>query len=105
MTDVHNWGLTATRSGGPEIVTVRLTGRVSNATSANLEAALNQAVAGAREVVVDLAGVDYVSSAGLQVLARASERLAGSGGRLVLAAAQPPVRVALELAGLEFTSR
>ena len=105
MTDPHNWGLTATRSGGPEIVTVCLTGRVSNATSANLEAALNQAVAGAREVVVDLAGVDYVSSAGLQVLARASERLAGSGGRLVLAAARPPVRVALELAGLEFTSR
>ncbi|HTL46063.1 MAG TPA: STAS domain-containing protein [Vicinamibacterales bacterium] len=99
MTDAHRWGLTVTRSGGPETVTVSVTGRVSNATSANLEEALEQAAAGAREVVLDLAGVDYVSSAGLQVLARASERLAGSGGRLVLAAAQPPVRVALELAG------
>jgi len=105
MTDAQTWGLTVARSGGPESVTVTLTGRVSHANSASLENAIEEARAGARELVLDLAGVDYVSSAGLQVLTRASERLSGSGGRLVLAAAQPPVRVALELAGLEFSAR
>ena len=89
-------------SGGPRGATIALTGRVSHANAPNLAAALDAAVsAGHREIVVDLGETDYVSSAGLEVLARASERLAALGGRLVLAAARPPVRIALELAGIE----
>ena len=105
MTDERKWGLTATRSGGPETTTLTLTGRVSHANTARLAEALDGAVSsGAREIVVDLAGVDYVSSAGLEVLGRAARRVAAMGGRLVLAAAQPPVKVALDLAGVKTDS-
>ena len=101
MTDAHKWGLTVARSEGSGPSAFVLTGRISLTTAPQLEQALDAAVAaGTREIVVDLAGVDYVSSAGLKVLARTAERLTALGGRLVLAAPQPPVRVALELAGI-----
>jgi anti-anti-sigma factor len=101
MTDARKWGLTATRSGAAGPATIALTGRISHANAPSLAEALDAAVAaGNREIVVDLAGVDYVSSTGLEGLRRISERLTALGGRLVLAAAQPPVKIALELAGI-----
>jgi anti-anti-sigma factor len=102
MTDAQKWGLTVARSGGPEAATILLAGRVSHLNAARLKEAFEEAIAaGSREIVVDLGGVDYVSSAGLEVLSRISERLTTSGGHLVLSRARPPVKVALDLAGLQ----
>ena len=54
----------------------------------------------ASRLVVDLAGVDYLSSAGLNALELSARRCERDGGRLVLAAVPEPVRIAVELAGL-----
>ena len=98
----RQWGLTVVRSAGPETVTIHVAGRISQATSGMLEAALAEAIAGGdRRIVVDLEATDYVSSAGLGVFSAASARLAALGGSLVLAGAQPPVTIALRLADLE----
>jgi anti-anti-sigma regulatory factor len=45
-------------------------------------------------VVIDLAGVDYISGAGVTVLREA----AGNGTRMILCGLREPVRIALELA-------
>jgi anti-sigma B factor antagonist len=52
-------------------------------------------------VVVDMAGVDFCDSTGMNVLL-AAHRLAGEkGGDLTLAAPRPPVRKILEVTGLQ----
>jgi anti-anti-sigma factor len=50
--------------------------------------------------VIDLAGVDYVSSAGLNALAAAAGVCTRAGGALALCALAEPVRIALDLGGL-----
>jgi anti-anti-sigma factor len=47
-----------------------------------------------------MAGVDYVSSSGLQVLGAAASSLSPGQNALVLCCLSEPVRVALELAGM-----
>jgi anti-sigma B factor antagonist len=62
-----------------------LSGALDLAGAPLLEAILRDAAAGgAREVHVDLAGVSFLSSAGLSVLVTARARLSDLGGRLVL---------------------
>ena len=54
---------------------------------------------GARQVVLDLAGVDYISSAGLRVLLTAAKSLQKVRGKLVLAAPSHQARQILDMAG------
>lgn len=51
-------------------------------------------------LVLDLAGVDYVSGAPLRVLRTAAERLSARGGRLVLCGVDEAVRLGIEIADL-----
>ena len=55
---------------------------------------------GSRQLVLDLEGVDYVSSAGLLALDAVLGRVHVSQAQLVLCGVTEPVRVAFELAGL-----
>lgn len=73
-----------------------LKGRLDVVTSDLLQKRLRE-VAGEPLVVLDLAGVDYVSSAGLRVLLAAHDELP----RLVLSGLQEYVREVLEVAGLD----
>ncbi len=75
-------------------------GRIDAVTSNELEARLLALVA-ARGVrlVVDLQGVEYISSAGLRVFLRVAKRLKEQSGRLALCALGPAVRQVFELAG------
>jgi anti-anti-sigma factor len=54
---------------------------------------------GRERLVMDLAGVEYISSAGLRVLLMAAKRLKGPAAGLVLCGLGPSVRTVLELAG------
>lgn len=75
-------------------------GRVDSVSSGELERHLMAKLdGGARRVVIDLAGVDYISSAGLRVLLVAAKRLKPPQGALVLCGLGPSVRTVLELAG------
>ena len=63
-------------------------------------AAVNPLVAGgALDLVIDLSGVDYLSSAALRVLESFAEGQARRGGRLTLRAPSPAARLSLELSG------
>jgi anti-anti-sigma factor len=75
-------------------------GRIDTTTAGALETRLAAALAGVSpRLVLDLSGVDYISSAGLRVLLVAARRLQATDGRLVLCAMGPPVRQVFQLAG------
>jgi len=75
-------------------------GRVDSVSSGELERHLVARLdAGERRVVIDMAGVEYISSAGLRVLLLAAKRLKPPAGALVLCGLGPGVRTVVELAG------
>jgi anti-anti-sigma factor len=79
-----------------------LEGRLGHANASELEAAAGPLVAnGALDLVIDLSGVDYLSSAALKVLKSVAAGQAGRGGRLTLRAPSPAARLSLELSGDE----
>lgn len=75
-------------------------GRVDTATAPELDAAVEGAIAGgARRLLVDLAGVPYVSSMGLRTLLLAAKRLRGPDERFGLAGLTPEVEKVMRLTG------
>ena len=54
---------------------------------------------GANSVLVDMDGVEYVSSAGLRVLLATSKKLNAKGGKLILCGLKPYVWEVFEVAG------
>jgi stage II sporulation protein AA (anti-sigma F factor antagonist) len=75
-------------------------GRVDSASSGELERLVVSRIdAGEKRLVLDLSGVEYISSAGLRVLLMAAKRLKEPPAGLVLCGLGPSVRTVLELAG------
>jgi stage II sporulation protein AA (anti-sigma F factor antagonist) len=88
-----------TREGDAAIV--RIEGEVEFATAPRLRATLlDLAQEGASPVVVDLAEVSFLDSAGISLLIQAKKRLASAGSDLVLRSPQPHVRRVLEISGV-----
>jgi anti-sigma B factor antagonist len=85
----------------PAIAVVRPVGDVDSATAAPLRAAIAEQVdAGARHVVLDLSGVDFMGSAGLALLIAEREAAIGREGELRLAGVPRTAGRALSLTGL-----
>ena len=54
---------------------------------------------GAKNLVLDFAALDYISSAGLRMVLVVAKRLKGEGGQLVLSGMQPHVREVFDISG------
>jgi anti-sigma B factor antagonist len=81
---------------------VAVAGEVDVATAEQLAETLAGTVeSGAAEVWVDLAGVDFMDSAGLHVLGEVATRLRALNRRLALICPEGPARLALRLGGFE----
>lgn len=65
-------------------VLARLIGEIDLANAGSVEDQVTGGLAGATAVAVDLAGLDYLDSAGLALLSRLAGRLAAAGGALRL---------------------
>jgi anti-anti-sigma factor len=81
-------------------VILRLEGRVSSASAADLARALDQSrdvVRGA--VVVDLSAVDYINGQGLSVIEAAAARLRAADRELIIFGLCPVVATAFDLSG------
>jgi len=86
------------RSAGALVVAPA--GRLDSLSAGELEKLVASRLdAGERRLVVDLAGVEYISSAGLRVLLMAAKRLKQPPAALVLCGMGPSVRTVLELTG------
>ena len=90
----RTWDLRITLDEREAFALLTVSGRISGRTSGRLREAL-QACKSVKPLLIDLAGVDYLSSGGIRVLSEA----AGPQG-LVLCVPPGPVQIALELAGL-----
>jgi stage II sporulation protein AA (anti-sigma F factor antagonist) len=75
-------------------------GRIGHDAADELEAVLSHTSDGVSTVVIDLSGVDYLSSAALKVFQSGADRLSRNGGSLRLRAPSVSARFALELSGL-----
>lgn len=86
----------------PPVTTVSLKGRLDVLTSKELrEKIMAEIDAGQARIVLDLGGLEYVSSAGLRVLLEARKSLKAKEGKLVLAAVQPFTRTVLASTGFD----
>ncbi len=75
-----------------EVVVLTPLGRLNNDTSPEFQSRLLSSVGSGAAVLVDLSGVDYVSSAGLRALMTASKQSKANGGRLAVAGLNPVVK-------------
>lgn len=95
------WQLTIAEETAGDVHVFAPVGRLGTLSSGELIEPLVSAIKqGRRRLVLDLSGVDYVSSAGLLALEAVSTRLHLAGGELVVCGLAEPVRLVFDLAGL-----
>jgi anti-anti-sigma factor len=92
--------VTTSRALGRVVLTLR--GELDVATGPALSTTLKDIIEeqGNLDVIIDLARLEFVDSAGLSVLLCADRKLKERGGTLTLSAPRPHVRKVLEIMGL-----
>ena len=85
-----------TKSEGSTL-TIAVSGRVDTVTAPELEAGLK--FGDAASVVLDLAGVPYMSSAGLRLLLTSHKAMLAKGGEFKIVNVQPSVSEVLSITG------
>ena len=65
-------------------LTVVLQGRLDTTTSPELELSLKESLPGVTELVMDLEGLEYISSAGLRVLLSSHKAMMSKGGMKIV---------------------
>jgi anti-sigma B factor antagonist/stage II sporulation protein AA (anti-sigma F factor antagonist) len=84
-----------------DVVVISPKGRIDHASAEGVRAALAphlaRCAAGQDHLVLDLAGVDYISSAGLRVLMLAAKQAKAQQGFLAVVGVQPLVQEVLEI--------
>ena len=75
--------MTINKTQNGTALTIALEGRLDTMTSPELEAELNQSLAGADSLTLDFSKLEYISSAGLRVLLSAHKAMSAKGGMKV----------------------
>lgn len=88
--------ITTEQSAGK--LTLKISGRLDAAAASVLQQALE--FEGASALAIDLAGCDFVSSAGIRAILQACQKMKGAGGQFEVRNVQPRVREIFELTGL-----
>ena len=63
------------------LVTLKITGRLDTTTSPNLDLVISELPEDTKELVFDMSGVEYISSAGIRVLLRAYKKMNTNQGK------------------------
>lgn len=66
------------------VIILNVSGRLDTTTAPSLEAAVAESVAACEHLVLDFAGLEYISSAGLRVILKAQKAMAAKGGMKLL---------------------
>jgi anti-anti-sigma factor len=82
-----------------DVLVLSLSGRLDAVSSPAVEARLLDAVRRSSAVVLDLSGLDYVSSAGLRILLKTAKEAKAAQSRFALAALRPAVHEVFEVSG------
>ena len=80
----------------------KISGRLDSNTSPEFEAKITQVIeAGSTRLIIDFEKLDYLSSAGLRVLLKATKMLKTTDGRMVLCSLADYVREVFEISGFD----
>jgi anti-sigma B factor antagonist len=79
----------------------KLVGRLDGGTAAAHEKSIQQLLVGADSIAIDLADLDYLSSAGLRVFVITAKAIRSKGGKMVLISPKPAVLDVLKASGLD----
>ena len=83
-----------------ELVTLEITGRLDTTTAPNLESVINELSDDTKELIFDMSGVEYISSAGIRVLLGAYKKMNTNHGIMRIEKANDMVREVFEMTGL-----
>ena len=83
-----------------ELVTLEITGRLDTTTAPNLESVVNDLSEDVKELIFDMADVEYISSAGIRVLLGAYKKMNANKGTMRIEKANEMVREVFEMTGL-----
>ena len=92
-------GLQIDKEKTGEMLTVRLNGDLNVKTSPYLEEELTKSLVDVKELILDFAGVEYISSAGLRVLLAMEKTMRRQNGQMKLRNVNPAVKEIIRLAG------
>jgi anti-sigma B factor antagonist len=80
----------------------KLSGRLDSNTSQGLEKKIFQAIDdGSKSMIIDFKNLDYISSAGLRVILKATKALKREDGKMLLCDMQDYVKEVFEIAGFD----
>ena len=80
----------------------RLKGRLDSNISQRLEEKFFQAISdGSKNMIVDFKDIDYISSAGLRVILKATKAIKREDGQIMLCSMQDYVKEVFEIAGFD----
>ncbi|MFH1115063.1 MAG: STAS domain-containing protein [Pseudomonadota bacterium] len=83
-----------------DVAVITVQGRVDTLSAGDLEQTLIQWIeAGERQLILDLSGLEYISSAGLRTVLVAGKKAKANGGSLCCCALQDMVRRVFDVSG------
>ena len=83
-----------------ELATMGISGRLDAATAPNLEKIINEFPEDTKELVFDMSGVEYISSAGISVLLSAYKKMKSNHGTMRIEKAGDKLCEVFEMTGL-----
>ena len=83
-----------------EFVTLEITGRLDTTTAPKLNSVINKLSVDTKEIVFDMSGVEYISSAGIRVLLGAYKKMNFNQGIMRITKANDMVHEVFEMTGL-----
>jgi len=83
-----------------ELVTLEITGRLDTTTAPNLESVVSELSEDTKELIIDMSGVEYISSAGIRVLLGAYKKMNSIQGKIRIEKANEMVYEVFEMTGL-----
>ena len=81
-----------------ELATIVVAGRLDTQTAPELEKAVDEVVTGINELVLDMAALEYVSSAGLRVILKA-QKIMNSKGSMKLTGVNDSIMEVFDITG------
>ena len=82
-------------------LTVAISGNIDTVTAPELDTKLQENLSGIKDLILDFAAVDYISSAGLRVILMANQQMEDVDGNLTIKNVNEDVRDVFEMTGFD----
>ena len=82
-------------------LTVAISGNIDTVTAPELDTKLQENLSGIKDLILDFAAVNYISSAGLRVILMANQQLEDADGTMTIKNANDDVRDVFEMTGFD----